>query len=678
MSESRTDYMVPDTLKSSSELPMGYRVAEGTTSFRVFSPLAKAMEVHCFKEFDGDPELILPLQNTNDGNWIGSVDEDLTHYWYAYRILPPDEERPDFMPTDHLIADPWSRHVTSYNHYLQFPKTHILPSGEFDWENDEFQSPEDLRDLVIYEAHIKDMVAHPSARTYVQGIYNDFRQAEVGGISHLKRLGVNAVEFLPLHKFNHIEPPFNEETEQGIKNTWNPYSRNYWGYMTSFFLAPETLYASDGSLEENAVIGQEPKARNELKELVKALHHEGISVIMDVVYNHASHYDLNPLKYLAKDHYFKLDEIGGFINDSWTGNDINTSSEYARRLIVESVVHWMKEYHIDGFRFDLAGIIDWETVDLIREEARKINPNVILIAEPWGGEYKPDGFSDRGWSAWNDRIRNGFKGYDPVQDRGFIFGGWSGGSSRYGIENFIRGTLKGRDHGLFNTSAHSVNYIESHDGYTFGDYIRIALNPENADKTFTDKLRLSSLSDKEMAHARFGALALFVSQGITMIHAGQEWARAKMIVDPSGKDPNAGKLDRDSYNKDNETNWLNFNEIEVNRSLFEYYQGLIAFRLSSPAVRKAKPDEIEFKVYEDPLHVTFSICTDMRDDPYDYFISLNGNPDKKHKITLPEGYWEVIIDHETASNETKTSVRDMYIVPPTSGIVLRKLRVSKS
>lgn len=670
--------MVQDSFSSSLDLPMGYHVAEGTTSFRVFSPRAKRIEVQCFKEFNDAPELILPLERSKDGNWIGSVDKDLTHYWYAYHIFPPDEETPFFIPTSHLIADPWSKHVTSLNHYLQFPKTKILPSDEFDWEDDTFQSPEDPRDLIIYETHIKDMVAHPSARTFVQGIYNDFRQAQVGGINHLKRLGVNAVEFLPLQKFNHIEPPYNVETEQGIKNTWNPYSRNYWGYMTTFFMAPETLYASDGSLEENAVLGRQTNAATELKELVKALHREGISVIMDVVYNHASQYDLNPLKYLAKDQYFKLDEAGGFINNSWTGNDINTSNEYARKLIVESLVHWLKEYHIDGFRFDLAGIIDWETVDLIKAETRKINPNVLLIAEPWGGEYKPAGFSDHGWAAWNDRIRNGFKGYNPVEDRGFIFGGWSSESSRYGLENFIRGTLKGGDHGLFNTSAHSVNYIESHDGYTFGDFIRIALNPENADKKFKNKLRLTRLSEQEMAHAKLGALALFVSQGITMIHAGQEWARAKMIVDHSGKDPNAGKLDKDSYNKDNETNWLNFNEIDINRTLFEYYQGLIAFRMSSAAVRKAAPEEIEFKVYEDPLHVTFSICTNRKDDPYDYFISLNGNTSQEHKITLPEGYWEVIVDHETASNETKTSVRDSYVVPPTSGIVLRKLRLIKS
>ena len=111
---------------------------------------------------------------------------------------------------------------------------------------------------------------------------------------------------------------------------------------------------------------------------------------------------MNPLRFTAKDHYFRIDEKGNYINDSWTGNDINTANEYSRALIIESVKHWMTEYHIDGFRFDLAGIIDWETIDRIRTEAEKINPKVILIAEPWGGEYKPSGFSNHGWSSWND------------------------------------------------------------------------------------------------------------------------------------------------------------------------------------------------------------------------------------------------------------------------------------
>jgi pullulanase/glycogen debranching enzyme len=661
-----------------SEFPMGYTIMEEGIVFRLFSPKADSITLCVFQNYENTHGEDFPMGKDEDGVWNFFYEgKDIINKWYAYSIESTASPK-EFEHTRRYVADPWSKLVTSRNHYLCNPKTKITEDVPFDWEDDDFVTPDDPRDLIIYETHIKDMVAHPSASTYVQGVYNDFREAEVGGIHHLKRLGVNAVEFLPLHKFAYFEPPFHQSIEDGITNTWNPYSRNYWGYMTSFFHAPETIYASDGNLEPGGITGRSNAAETELKELVKALHKENLTVLMDVVYNHASQYDLNPLKYTAKDHYFKIDENGHYINDSWTGNDIKTDSEHSREMIVESIKYWMTEFHIDGFRFDLAGIIDWDTIDLIKEEAQKINPNVVLIAEPWGGEYKPDGFSDHGWISWNDRIRNGFKGYDPINNKGLIFGEWSHGSTRYALENFIRGTLEIGEHGLFNTSEHSLNYIESHDGYTLGDFIRIALHPARQNRKFTNKQTLTKLDKKEMAVAKLGALALFVSQGVTMIHAGQEWARSKLITDPSGKDPNAGKLDHDSYNKDNETNWLDFTEIDLNKELFEYYLGLIELRKQSPALRKADHDEVNFKVYNEALHFTFSIEGKDSNDEYDYFISLNADNKKEHSIDLPKGTWEMVADAKRCDPSGIKSIQKQYNLPPSSGVVLRKLRVSKS
>ncbi|WP_421774567.1 pullulanase [Gracilimonas sp.] len=663
------------TIKGLEAFPLGYTTRGNQSIFRLYAPKANSITLIIYDEYERESGLQFPLEKNGEGIWQTLIQDTFYGKWYAYKIEGPEDD-PFFELTEHPIADPRSRHVTSKNHHLQFPKTKITRQTPFDWEGDSFVTPQDPRDLVIYETHIKDMVAHSSAKTFVQGIYNDFREAEVGGISHLKKLGVNAVEFLPLQKFGYFEPPFNEETGEGIKNTWNPYARNYWGYMTSFFFAPETMYGSDATLEPGSVIGKSQKAEYELKSLVKALHKEDISVIMDVVYNHASHYDLNPLKYTAKDHYFRLDEKGNHLNDSWTGNDIDTTKQYAQEIIVESVKHWMTEYHIDGFRFDLAGIIDWETIDLIKEEAQKINPDVILIAEPWGGSYKPADFSDHGWACWNDKIRNGLKGYHPKENKGFIFGETDPQLSRFGIENLFRGTLESGEHGLFNHSGHSVNYLESHDGYTLGDYIRIALDRSKADIVFEDKRKLTSLSEKELQIAKLAALSLFVSQGITMIHAGQEWARSKMIQDSKGLDPRNGMLDHDSYNKDDETNWLNFNEISINKDLFDYYKGLIELRLDAPALRKSAPDEINFKVYNDPLHITFSIDGKSSGDMYDYFVSLNASKDHAHEIVLPEGYWEIVVNPEKSGASTIQSVEESMMVPATSGVVLRKLRVS--
>lgn len=665
------------TIKGLDSYPMGCTFSNSETVFRLFSPKAKSVTVVIYERYEDEDGLEFPLEKNSKGVWETLIQSSFEGKWYAYLIDGPEDD-PYFKNTSYPIADPLSKQVTTKNHYLQFAKTKIANKSGFKWEDEDFSPPMDTRDLVIYETHIKDMVAHPSAKTYVHGIYNDFREAEVGGISHLKRLGINAVEFLPLQKFAYFEPPFEKATPEGVKNIWNPYARNYWGYMTSFHFAPETLYSSEASLEANAVIGSTQNAELELKQLVNELHKQGIAVIMDVVYNHASHYDLNPLKYTAKDHYFRLDNKGNFLNDSWTGNDINTQAEYARSLIIESVKYWMEEFHIDGFRFDLAGLIDWETVDLIKQEAQDINPNVILIAEPWGQHYVPDRYSDHGWAAWNDRIRNTFKGYHPKENKGLIFGVWDSNKTRYGIENLIRGTLKSGEQGLFNHSGHSVNYLESHDGYTLGDYIRIVLQPEKADKVFEDPFQATSLNKKELQISMFAALCLFISQGMIMVHAGQEWARSKIISDPLNIDPKKGRIDHDSYNKDDETNWLNFNEIQLNNNLFEYYKGLIDLRLQSPAIRKAEPEEINFKVYDDPLHITFSIDGKSSGDMYDYFVSLNANTEKGHEITLPGKYWELVVDHKMAGSDTIKSVQNKYTVAPSSGVVLRKLRVSNA
>ena len=313
---------------------------------------------------------------------------------------------------------------------------------------------------------------------------------------------------------------------------------------------------------------------------------------------------------------------------------------------------------------------------MIKQEAQKINPDVILIAEPWGGEYKPSGFSDHGWISWNDKIRNGIKGSHPISDKGFIFGGWNHETSRFALENFIRGTLKEGEKGLFNTSAHSLNYIESHDGYTLGDFIRISLDHSKNEQKFENKRALTHLSQEELATAKLAALTLFVSQGVTMMHAGQEWGRSKLIFDPVDLDKRNRMLDHDSYNKDNETNWLNFNEIEINKGLFEYYKGLIELRLSSPALRKALPSDINFKVYKDPLHVTFSIQTNEELDPYEYFISLNGNPKKEHSIDLLPGNWELIADKNSIKlNKAKITIENSYTLAPSSGVILRRLRI---
>lgn len=669
-------------LKSASELHvserygdnyLGCTVLKDKTVFRVFCPRSPQVEVEIFDTFEAEQGQRVPMKKLESGVWELTSNQNLSGKYYGYRVKSPKDGLP-FEDSDFPIADPYSKWCTVKNNYSQEAKTLIFEPEPFNWENDSFSGPSDPRDLVIYEAHLKDLVCHNSPFEEDQSLYERFLHAGgKGGIQYLKQLNINAIEFLPLQKFAYVEPPYNETTPEGVTNTWNPYSLNYWGYMTSFFFMPESLYAEKSFPKPGDVYGKQPTAINQLKQLVKSLHKAGIAVIIDVVYNHVSQYDRNPLKYLDRSYYFRHDAEKRYTSYSGCGNDLKTDSPMARKLVIDSVLYWIKEFHIDGFRFDLANIIDRETLIRIREEARKVNPNVILIAEPWGAGYNPTGFSEIGWPSWNDQIRNGIKGSDPVHDPGIIFGVWQRESSRLSVENYVRGTLLNQPNGRFKKSLHSLNYLESHDGYTLADFIRIVYNKSLAHTPVPSKEEITKLSGPELNSAKLAAFILMISQGIAMIHAGQEFGRAKMIVKNDVDDPEKGRLDHNSYNKDNETNYLDFDDIGRNQELFDYYKGLIKLRSNSPALRKASPESIRFTNYEDPLLFTLFIKNHGTKDPFEYLICFNTNPFREHTLTLPEGFWQLMVSETVASDVPISVINGIVKTGPLSAVLLRKL-----
>lgn len=645
-----------------------------TTTFRVFSPRSPLIEF-VVKDHPNETKFEShQMHRHSSGVWEYSTKKNLIGKWYAYRITPPSDGLP-FETTDKCIADPYSKWVSTRNDYLQEAWSLIFKPESFDWEGDSFVGSGDPRDLVIYEAHIQDLVHQDSIIHPDISCYDLLRSPDKSkAINHLISLGINAIEFLPLQKFAYHEPPFNTITPEGIRNTWNPYAKNYWGYMTSYFFAPESRFSSTSVVPQGHYYGFSPDGINQLKALVKELHKHGISVIMDVVYNHASQYDLNPLKYLDRLYYFRHDHNHNYTSFSGCGNDLKTEAPFARRLIVDSVLYWMKEFHIDGFRFDLAQLMDNETLVKIREEARKVNPNVVLIAEPWGGGYNPTRFSELGWPSWNDQIRHGVKGSDPLHDRGIIFGNWQRETSRLSMENFLRGTLLHQPNGRFKRSLHALNYLESHDGYTLGDFIRLGYNPNLHHEGLKSRESAVTLSEPELSSSILAAFALFVSQGITMIHAGQEFARTKWIVpEEETSDPETGKLDHNSYNKDNATNYIFWDDATKNQILLDYYRGLINIRTQSPALRKAATESIHFTNYEDPLHFSMTIKNHGTTDKYEYFICLNANPLREHDAVLPEGdFWEILVHGKHADINPSATLKGILKVSPLSGILARR------
>jgi len=655
-----------------SSKPLGCNVESGNTVFRLFSPRATSVKLVLFDKYYDGVGRTYDMVKDSDGVWEYSLPGTCYGKYYAYRIDGP-KSATEMFDASKLIADPYSKAVATKNHYLHPGKTLVINTSDYNWEGDSFVGI-DMEDLIIYEMHVRDLTAHPSSGVSrsKRGTYKGLiEKGKKGGISYIKDLGVNAVELLPCQDFGNIELPY-RDSSISVFNTWNPYSRNHWGYMTSYFFAPESYYATGGTMKPEESNGVDGRQVREFKDMVKAFHKEGIAVLMDVVYNHVSQWDQNCFKYTDKKYYFRLDNDQNFESRSYCGNDFKTERPMARRLIVESVKYWMKEYHIDGFRFDMATMIDWQTCEEIIQEARKINPKAIIIAEAWGGgKYELAGFSRIGWGAWNDLIRNSVKGQNPNDGLGFIFGKWQGSNNMESLKRYVRGSLVS-DGGPFVKPAHSINYMESHDDHTLGDFIRIGNRDIAENRRIKDIDKNAKLTEKQMKLNKLAALFLFTSQGAVMIHEGQEFARSKVIAKTIAPDTNVGKIDHNSYEKDNETNWLNFKHKDMNIELVNYYKGLIALRKAHPAFRRSEKNDIRFLDSQTPFALGYHIQRNSSRDRNDVVVLMNGNPEQPAVFTLPEGRWNVVVDGKSAGTKVLRGVSGTMTVSPTSGVVLVK------
>jgi len=645
---------------------LGSFVENGKTYFRLFTPNAEKVSLLTFEKPEQTKGKEFQMMRDENGVWETSLDGELYGLFYGFKVCHPGTPCIE----DLVCVDPYAKAVATFQTYFSPRRAIVVKEGNYLWEGDEWIQ-RDWRDLIIYEMHIRDMTEHPSSGVTERGTYKGLvEKGKVGGIDYIKNLGINTVELLPSHEFANIEIPF-KDSLNGKFNNWNPYERNHWGYMTAAFFAPESYYSENvRELEWEKWSGGDAKAVNDFKDMVKAFHKEGIAVIMDVVYNHISEYEIGNLKQIDKDYYFRLDEKGNYIQQSGCGNDLRTEAPMVRRMIVESILYWMKEYHIDGFRFDLGKLIDWETIEEIIFEAKKINPYVVFVCEPWGGGYDPAGFSVRGWGAWNDQIRNGIKGENPFDGHGWIFGKWYGNNNPNRIKSYVNGTLTKDTLGLFQKPEHSVNYLESHDGYSLGDFIRLGLGDVKRDEIIKDLDKKIKLTPEQLKLNKLAALFLFTSRGITMISEGQEFARSKVIpFNESEQDPQKGMIDHNSYDKDNETNYINYNHVKINQELFNYYKGLIGIRKKFETFRRAENKNVHFiNVKENPF--AFGYSTDYADEHF--LVLFNANTKLQHEFILPEGEWQVFADENQAGVQPMRTVQQKVTINYSSGMILKK------
>lgn len=469
-----------------SEKPMGVTLNReaGRTEFRLFAPRAVRVELGLF---DGPyhtteaeeavaPAEVIAMERDGDGVWEVSLEGLRVGQYYAFRVEGPLGDGEGFNP-NRWLGDPYAKAVSlaegnSIVMDLRTPQppwqgwTPAARALRIPWE-----------DMVIYETHVRHLTWDPSAGVpeALRGNYLGLLATEGKGtgLDHLKKLGVNVIQFLPIHEY-----------PNGFEG------RHDWGYATDFFFAPESSFALNP--REGSQVWEFRYLVNELKE-------RGFAVFLDVVYNHIG--GVNIFNAIDRKYYFRLNPDFTNVNFSGVGNDVASESLMMRRLIVENILFWVEEYGIDGFRFDLGELIDDETLLQIEREIRAKHPHVVLHSEPWSfrGSHK-DFIGGTTWGAWNDQFR------EPAKR--FVVGH----GDREALKRAIRGSVESwTRHPL-----QSVNYMESHDDHSLVDELTTNPGRDGRDLSMRDE-RIHKLS----ATLIFGAL------GTPMITEGQDWMRSK-------------------------------------------------------------------------------------------------------------------------------------------------------
>jgi pullulanase len=500
-------------------------------------------------------------------------------------------------------------------------------------------------DASIYELHIRDLSMDKSApfpdsvRGKFSGLTFSNLKSSSGqpvGVNAIKDLGITHIQLLPIYDFASVDefnPTFN------------------WGYDPLNYNVPEGSYSSDPN---------DPKARIvELKQAVQALHDQGIRVIMDVVYNHV--YDANSFSQnkIIPGYWFRTDSRGNLTSASGCGNDSASERSMVRKFIVDSITYWATEYNLSGFRFDLMGLHDLETMRQVRAAVNKIDPSIIIIGEGWNmgthpAEIRANQLNVKklpGISVFNDQIRDGIKGsvFDSA-DKGFATGNFAKKS------NVMAGIVGNIDYsssisGAFTTlsPAQSVNYVEAHDNNTLQDKLQLSLDTK--DKSLID------------SYYRLASSIPLLAQGLPFIHAGQEFQRTK------GGDSN-------SYKSSDEVNSLKWNLVEKNSVTRNYLKGLLALRASHPAFRIESADKVKTNLsfIKSPDDViAYSLNGKNLGDSWSSIVVVHNAGTRPYTVSLPStSDWNVVVDGDRAGTDilrtiTKTSVAE---VPALTTIVL--------
>ena len=596
---------------------LGLTYSPKASTFKIWAPTATAVKLNLYKsDMGGTAWLSVTMNKGTNGVWLTTLPENLKNSYYTFQVNIGNTWSEE-------VVDPYAKACGTNG--LRAQVVDFTETNPIGWAQDtspNFSTANKQTDAIIYELHVRDASIHASSGIKNKGKFLGL--AELGtknnagqstGLSHIKELGVTHVHLLPFYDYNSVD-----ETKAATQYNW--------GYDPVNYNIPE------GSYSTNPVDG---KVRiKELKELVKTMHSNGLRIIMDVVYNHTALTKNSNFNILVPDYYYRKRADGTFSDASGCGNETASDKAMYQKFMIESVVYWVKEYHIDGFRFDLMGVHDIQTMNLISDTLHKIKPSIVLYGEGWTSGSSPLSEEKRalkknaaqlnGIAVFSDDMRDGIKGsVFNINDRGFATGNTGNSESvKFGIVaagnhpqinynkvNYSKGPYTAGPAGL-------INYADCHDNNILWDKIELS---------FKD----ASEKDRTKMHELAYAIVL-TAQGASFLHAGTEFLRTKNGVE-------------NSFDKGDMVNGINWDLKTKNNATYQFIKSLIQIRRAHPAFRMQTAAQIAKHLQFESNHpagiIAYSINGAAVGDSWKkIWVAYNGSQTPQ-TLTLPKGTWKL-------------------------------------
>ena len=640
---------------------LGVIYSKNSSEFKLWAPLSEEVQLILYgKEYNNldANKTIIKMNKEDRGVWRVIIDEDLNGEYYNYLVRNNGKT--------YESVDPYAKAVSINGEKSMVIDMEITnPTG---WSNDKRPLLKAATDSIIYEAHIRDLTKNeasgvlPALRgKYIGAVLENSKIKNTSittGFDHLKELGVTHIHLMPVFDYGSIDERYD-----------SPDNYN-WGYDPQNYNVPEGSYSTnpyEGSVRIS-----------EFKEMVYKFHQAGIRVVMDMVYNHTYNLE-SPLNITVPGYYYRQDQYGNYSNGSGCGNETASERYMYRKYMIDSVLYWVKEYHIDGFRFDLMGLHDLETMRIIRNELNKVDESIIMYGEGWTCYNTPLNSNESAVknniikfdalqiAAFSDDARDSIKGSVFFKESlGFVNGGDNFEES---IKYAICASTKHDEIDLSkviyskvfwaNEPYQTITYDSAHDNNTLFDKLRMSCKDENEEEI----LKMNKLA----------AAIVLTSQGISFLHEGEEFARVKENLE--------GEIIENSYNSSDYINELKWLRKQRYIDLFNYYKGLIKLRKEYKAFRMNSNKEIQNNIsfmakgneFKDNHIVGYIINIEDYNDSYSK-IAVIFNANKYNvEVDLDEGKWNVLVDGEKADSEVQYKIEDSIVnVSARSALILIK------